>query len=238
MRILALETATRHGSVALLDGDHVHLQEFDPRGAGAVAAAAAILAEAGWKPSDLDAVAVSVGPGSFTGVRIGVSAAQGLCRGTGAVAVPVGTLEGLAWAGRRSDWGLEEGWILASVDARRAEVYAALYRVHGPEPELQWGPEAISCVALADRFARARDDLKVELGVLAGDGAALLAPLFPSESGWDAPSVLDRPWANAVARAAARKLENGESVAPQDLAPVYLRKSDAELRREQRLAAD
>jgi tRNA threonylcarbamoyladenosine biosynthesis protein TsaB len=214
------------------------MREFDPRGAGAVAAVAALLAEAGWKPSDLDAIAVSVGPGSFTGVRIGVSAAQGLCRGTDALAVPVGTLEGLAWAGRRSDWGLEEGWILASVDARRAEVYAALYRVHGAEPELKWGPEAISCVELARRFATAREDLKVELGVLAGDGAALLAPLFPKESGWAAPAVLDRPRANAVARAAARKLEKGETVAPAELAPVYLRKSDAEIRREQRLPAD
>jgi tRNA A37 threonylcarbamoyladenosine modification protein TsaB len=78
----------------------------------------------------------------------------------------------------------------------------------------------------------------VELGVLAGDGAALLAPLFPKDSGWAAPAVLDRPRANAVARAAARKLEKGETVAPAELAPVYLRKSDAEIRREQRLPAD
>jgi len=233
--ILAIETATRHGSVALLDGREVVEHEFDPRGDGVVTAMGRVLAEAGLRAADVGAVAVSVGPGSFTGVRIGVSAAQGFCRGTGAPAVPVGTLEGLAWAGRASDWGLNDVWILASVDARRGEVYAALYRIADEVPGCRWGPEAISCPELAKRFVQDARDVRVEQGVLVGDGAALLAPLFPDEAGWAAPAALARPRASAVARAAERIIENGGGVPPAQLAPVYLRKSDAEIRREERI---
>lgn len=234
MRILAIEAATPHGSVAVLDGDALLEREFDPRGEGAVVAIGEALAEAGVRPAQVDAVAASVGPGSFTGVRIGVSAAQGFCRATGAQAVPVGTLDGLAWAGRESDWGMEGVWILASVDARRGEVYAALYRVEEDLPVRKWGPEAISCPRLAERFVGG-DAVHVKQGVLAGDGAALLAELFPRDSGWAAPAVLAWPRAGAVARAGQIVLENGGAVPPAELAPVYLRKSDAEVRREARV---
>jgi tRNA threonylcarbamoyladenosine biosynthesis protein TsaB len=235
MRILAIETATPAGSVALLDGDSVIEREFDPRGAGTIVAMGEVLAEAGCVPGQVDAVAASVGPGSFTGVRIGVAAAAGFCRATGAKAVPVGTLEGLAWAGRESDWGMPGTWILASVDARRGEVYAALYRVSEGSPERKWGPEAISCSALASRFTGNAADVRVEQGVLAGDGAALLAALFPDDAGWAAPVVLSKPRAGAVARAAKRILEEGGGVPPEQLLPVYLRKSDAEVVREARI---
>jgi tRNA A37 threonylcarbamoyladenosine modification protein TsaB len=125
------------------------------------------------------------------------------------------------------------------VDARRAEVYAALYRVVAErDPELLWGPEAVSCVALAEKFTRALPSGgKVAAGVLSGDGAALLAPLFPAEAGWDRPSVLARPSARGVARAAARHLAAGGGVSPEELQPVYLRKSDAEIHRERRASS-
>jgi tRNA threonylcarbamoyladenosine biosynthesis protein TsaB len=235
VRILALETATPSGSVALLDGDSVLERTFDPRGAGTIVTMGEVLAEAGCTPGQVDAVAASVGPGSFTGVRIGVAAAAGFCRATGARAVPVGTLEGIAWAARESDWGVPETWILASVDARRGEVYAALYRVSDRVPVRKWGPEAISCAELATRFAGSAADVKVEQGVLAGDGAALLAELFPDDAGWASPIVLSKPRAGAVARAAKRILEEGGGVPPEQLLPVYLRKSDAEVVRETRI---
>lgn len=235
MRILALETATPAGSVALLDGDAVIERAFDPRGAGTIVTMGEVLAEAGCTPGQVDAVGVSVGPGSFTGVRIGVAAAAAFCRATGARAVPVGTLEGLAWAGRESDWGVAGTWILASVDARRGEVYAALYRVSDRVPERKWGPEAVSCAELAARFVGGAADVKVEQGVLAGDGAALLAELFPDDAGWASPVVLAKPRAGAVARAARKILEDGGDVPPEELLPVYLRKSDAEIVRETRL---
>lgn len=237
MKLLALEMATSAGSVALLEGTQVLQREFDPRGDGVVAAMGRILAEAGCRPVDVGAVAVSVGPGSFTGTRIAVSAAQGFCRGTGAQAVAVGTLDGLAWSARESDWGMEGAWVLPSVDARRGEVYAALYRVAGDRPELHWGPEAISCGELAVRILGNSEDTRVEQGVLVGDGAPLLAPLFPEGAGWAAPAPVARCQAGAVARAGARILESGGGVPPEQLVPVYLRKSDAEVRREQRLSS-
>ncbi|MEZ5064413.1 MAG: tRNA (adenosine(37)-N6)-threonylcarbamoyltransferase complex dimerization subunit type 1 TsaB [bacterium] len=235
--ILALDTTTRDGSVALATGGRVFERRFDPRGDGAVAALADLLAEHGVSPGEIEAVGVAVGPGSFTGVRIGVSAAQGFCRALSIPAVPVGTLDGLAALARESDWGVPGTLILASVDARRAEVYAALYRVpeDGGDTARLWGPEAISCLSLAERFARTRpEDRSVAQGVLVGDGAALLAPLFPEESGWEAPERLRHTSAAAVARAAERRLRSGGGVAAADLDPVYLRKSDAEVRREGR----
>jgi len=239
--ILALDTATGHGSVALLEGTRVYERAFDPRGEGATTAIGDLLVERGVLPAHVKAFAVSVGPGSFTGDRIGVAVAQGFCRGVGIPAVAVGTLEGLAQVARESDWGVPGTLVLASVDARRAEVYAALYRVpdDGGETALVWGPEAVSCVVLAERFARTRpEDRSVAQGVLVGDGATLLTPLFPPETGWEAPERLRRASAAAIARVAERRIQEGAAVAAADLQPVYLRKSDAEIRREQRLASD
>ena len=239
MKLLALETATRAGSVALLAGDRfVGEREFDSREEGVVAACDRLLGEAGLGAHELDGIAASVGPGSFTGVRIGVAAAQGIALAAGIPTVAVGTLEGMAWLARESDWGMQGAFLLPSVDARRAEVYAALYRVVAEtDPELLWGPEAISCVTLADRFAEAlpRGGM-VAAGVLAGDGAALLAPLFPESGGWSRPTPLARPSARGIARAGAKRLAAGEGVGPEGLQPVYLRKSDAEIQREKRLS--
>ncbi len=230
MRLIALETATPAGSVALLDGERLVERDFDPRGQGAVAALAHLLAEEGARPPEIEGFGVSIGPGSFTGVRIGVSVAQGFCRATEARAVPVGTLEGLAWAGRDSDWGVPGMLLLPSVDARRGEVYAALYRAEaaGREPARLWGPEVVSSEALAGLLAGlAVDDSE---GVLLGDGAARLAPLFPAR--WAAPAALSRARAANVARVAAAKLAAGEWVPPEKLLPEYVRKSDAESRRD------
>ena len=234
MRVVALETATPEGSVALLDAGRIVERDVDLRREGAVAGIRRLLGEAEVEPDAVDAVAVSVGPGSFTGVRIGVAAAQGLCRGLGVPAVAVGTLEGLAWAAQGSDWGMPGTLFLASVDARRAEVYAALYRggAGGEPPELLWGPDVVSCTALVRRFVEMRPEGRGPEGALVGNGAELLAPLFPAEGGWARPQSLARARASAVARAAAAKLASGETKTPAELQPVYLRKSDAEINRE------
>jgi tRNA threonylcarbamoyladenosine biosynthesis protein TsaB len=237
VRIVALETATRCGSCALLDGDRLVERPVDLRGAGAVAGLAELLREESVAPGDVDAVAVSVGPGSFTGVRIGVAAAQGFCLATGARAVAVGTLDGLAWRAVGTEWDVEGRPLLASVDARRGEVYAALYRAAagGSAPDPVWGPEAVSPPALARLFAERGPAADGVPGVLLGDGAALLFPRFPPESGWARPAGLASAGAGAVARAAAGDVVRGRTLGPDELEPVYLRKSDAEIHREERL---
>jgi tRNA threonylcarbamoyladenosine biosynthesis protein TsaB len=240
IRILALETATRHGSVALLAGERVEEREVDLRGEGVVAAVESLLSDVGVRPDELAAVAVSCGPGSFTGVRIGVSAAQGLAVGLGIPVVPVGTLEALAAAAGEHAEAVPGTLLLPSVDARRGEVYAALYRVGGPvrDPQLVWGPEPVSCAVLVEKLAGLMPtDQAVQKGILCGDGAVLLTPLFPELSGWLAPRSLGSPRAAAVARVASRRLAEGGAVHPEELEPVYLRKSDAEIARRRRLQA-
>jgi tRNA threonylcarbamoyladenosine biosynthesis protein TsaB len=240
MRMLALETATRHGSVALLEDERLEEREADLRGEGVLAAVARLLAETGVRPDELDAVAVSRGPGSFTGVRIGVSAAQGVALGVGIPVVPVGTLEALAAAAAEHAEAAPGALLLPSVDARRGEVYAALYRLResAEDPSLVWGPEPVSCAVLVEKLAGfVPADMMIPRGILCGDGAVLLAPLFPAASGWLAPQSLALPWAAAVARVAVRRFAAGGAVRPEELKPVYLRKSDAEIARRRRLQA-
>jgi tRNA threonylcarbamoyladenosine biosynthesis protein TsaB len=240
MKVAALETATTKGSVAILDGMRLVENDFDLRGDGAVFALENLLATQRITPKEIDAIAVSIGPGSFTGVRIGVAAAQGFSMGTGCKIVAVGTLEGIAENVVPTEWAVPGALILPLVDARRDEVYASLYRIPetSGEPVLEWGPEVVSCPLMAELLQKILPaGAKVDVGVLCGEGAALLAPEFHLGSGWAAPSSLSRARAGAVARVAARKLVRGQWTNAEDLQPVYLRKSDAEIAREKRQAA-
>jgi tRNA A37 threonylcarbamoyladenosine modification protein TsaB len=163
-----------------------------------------------------------------------------LALGLGLSVVPVGTLEALAAACLEEGQATEGTLLLPSVDARRGEVYAALYRV-SESAEISspvWGPEPISCGVLVEKLAGAIPaEATVERGILCGDGAVLLEPLFPAQAGWLAPPALAVSRAAAVARAAQRKLSLGGTFRPDDLEPVYLRKSDAEIARRRRLRA-
>ena len=122
--ILAIETATDVCAVALLDGGHaVATRQTDTPRAHAARLApmiAEVLSEAGIAASGLRTVAVSVGPGSFTGLRIGIGTATGLALATGAALVPVPTLDALAVAARDAGIG---GPLLAVLPSRRGEVY-------------------------------------------------------------------------------------------------------------------
>jgi len=125
--ILNIETATKNCSVSLAkDGETKVLREYAGEG---YAHAEKLhffieeaLSEAGTSFKDLDAVAVSMGPGSYTGLRIGVSAAKGLCYSLGIPLIAVDTLEVLAKA-----IGIGEGVIIPMVDARRMEAYTAVF---------------------------------------------------------------------------------------------------------------
>lgn len=129
MRLLALETATSLGSVALLD-DGVVVREHSDRVPRQhlewlVPAVAGVLTAAGWTPADVDAVAVSTGPGSFTSLRIGIATAAMWARSRGIPAVGVPTLDALALGTQT------RGLIGALLDVRRSEVVFALFRRDG-----------------------------------------------------------------------------------------------------------
>lgn len=132
MKILAVDTATEAFSVALCIDDEIH-QTFAlaPRehAARLLPTVDQVLAEGGLRLADLDLLAVTRGPGSFTGVRIGIAAVQGLALGSGLPVAPVSTLQTLALGCARRG---AKGSVLALLDARMDQVYTAGYRFDDP----------------------------------------------------------------------------------------------------------
>ncbi|MBQ1655499.1 MAG: tRNA (adenosine(37)-N6)-threonylcarbamoyltransferase complex dimerization subunit type 1 TsaB [Bacteroidales bacterium] len=135
VRIILLETSTSLCSAALLEGDEITAVRHsgEPRAHASMTApyVKEILDERGLKVSDCDAVCLSMGPGSYTGLRVGSSTAKGLCFGGGIPLLAVGTLDVLA--AQAIEAGLPEGceYIVPMIDARRMEVYTALYSAEG-----------------------------------------------------------------------------------------------------------
>src|SRR3989454_7427767 len=154
MRVLAIETATPAQSVALLDEDRLLAEaSYDAKGSRGgllLPTVDHVLRKAGVAAKDLDAVAVSIGPGSFTGLRVGLATAKGLALGTGAAVVGVSTLEALA-AGYEL---AAEITICTLLDAYRGEVYLAVFkhragRLERLHADAVLAPEAVK-EALAD----------------------------------------------------------------------------------------
>jgi len=201
--ILSFDTSAAHCAAALLRGDEVLATRLEPMAKGQAERLMPLLEEllaeagAGWR--DLAAVAVGIGPGNFTGIRISVAAARGLALSLRIPAIGVGTLEALALDLPHP--------LLAVTDARRGEVYAQEFGA-GPEE-----PRLMTAEALAA-------DLPQGLA-LVGDGAAVLQDLRPDLRAL--PPAL--PFAESLARIAAARLASGE---PQPRpAPLYLRSADA-----------
>jgi tRNA threonylcarbamoyladenosine biosynthesis protein TsaB len=126
VRLLAIETTTFTGSVAAFDAGRLLAdQRLDPQKRSAQSLAPAIhdlLTKVGWKPGDVELIAVAVGPGSFTGLRVGVTTAKTLAYTTGAQVLGVNTLEAIAHRAPESAVRL---W--AIIDAHRGQVFAARF---------------------------------------------------------------------------------------------------------------
>jgi tRNA threonylcarbamoyladenosine biosynthesis protein TsaB len=216
MRVLALDTATEACSVALLT-DAGLVGAFKEVGRGhaeqILDMVDAVLAEAGIVLEMLDGIAASVGPGAFTGVRIGVSVAQGLAFGASLPVVAVTTLEALAMQAMR---GRAEQ-VMACLDARMGEVYWGCFAT---DPER--GVAARSAPAVG-----AAESVKVPLtGPFQGIGRGFAAyPMLQALAGLDLPDGASDalPDAKDMARLGAIRLKLGEGRDPADLIPVYLR---------------
>jgi tRNA threonylcarbamoyladenosine biosynthesis protein TsaB len=204
MRILALDTCLPACSAAVLDRNSILASASEPMVKGhqerLATMAREVMQAAGLDFADLDRIGVTVGPGSFTGLRVGVAFAKGLAAALGKPCVGVGTLEALA--------GERPGLTVAVVDARREQVYVQALR----DGEALMEPQALR---LADAIAAIR--AFGEPDTLVGSGAALLSPAFPSAA--IASSQVPDPL--VVARLAAR------SQLP--TRPIYLRAPDAKL---------
>lgn len=178
---------------------------------------------------DLDAVAVAVGPGSFTGLRIGIASVKGLAWAAEKPCIPVSTLEAMAWPLSHL-----AGIIVCAMDARRQQIYNAVFLAEGGQLTRLREDRAIS---LADAAADLRD-LDGPLTIV-GDGAALCCDYLTAQ-GIDcqlAPAHLRLQSAVGVGMAAAHAgMDSAQSA--QDVAPVYLRLSQAERERLARLSAE
>jgi len=216
--LLAFETSTEACSVAVFaDGQILERFEIAPRRHAELVLpwAQALLAEAGLGKRQLGAIAVGCGPGAFTGVRLGVALAQGIALGLDLPVVPVSTLQALAYAALNEG---EKRPIVAAIDARMGEIYAAAFCSEGKGlsalgPETVLAPDAFHLPEGEDGW------FGVGTGFAAQDNAlaARLQHRFRSIDG----AALPR--ASAVARLAAQAFARGEAIAPEHLQPAYLR---------------
>lgn len=221
--LLALETATDVCGVALLDGGTIraeaHLRRPRIHAQQLVPLIQTLLDRAGCTPADLAALAVSMGPGSYTGLRIGVSTAKGLARAVNAELVGVPTLEALAAS--VTPYASPDDVICALLDARRDEVYAAAYRIADDgaiQPHSD--TEAITVDQLPDWLGAVDGRLW-----LVGDGGSKSeAPL--ASAGFAPvrlPFDLHGPSAAWVARRAVPRLEAGTVEDLTTFEPYYLK---------------
>ena len=231
MLILAFETTAKAGSVALLEDGKLLAESYQNTGLThsqtLMVMAEDMLKQAGKTVADVTTVAVAEGPGSFTGVRIGVAAAKGFAWGGQIPCCGVSTLEAMA-----QTLGVYEGHVCACMDARRNQVYNALFLADRGNLERVSEDRAI---ALADL----KSDLEHIDGpvFLVGDGAALTYKTLKDA----VPEMVLPPEhrmhqrASGVAIVAARKIAAGESGDANALTPNYLRLSQAERERAERM---
>ena len=227
MLILAFETTAKAGSVALLEDGKLLAESYQNTGLThsqtLMVMAEDMLKQAGKTVADVTAVAVAEGPGSFTGVRIGVAAAKGFAWGGELPCCGVSTLEAMA-----ETLGVYQGYVCACMDARRNQVYNALFQAEDGKLERVTEDRAIA-------LAELKTDLEHIDGpiFLVGDGAALTYKTLKDA----VPELILPPEhrmhqrASGVAILAARKLAAGEVCDANALTPNYLRLSQAERER-------
>jgi len=220
VRILALDTSTGAASVALGgDGEILALLALRiPRPSRSLLPVIeALLRALGLRPAELDAYAVACGPGSFTGLRVGMAAAQAMAFAHGRPAVGIGTLDAMAWAGRAHPAPL-----CPLVDARRGRVYAATYALEGARP-VRTGPEV-------DADPRELLRSLTHPVTLFGDGVRAHREAVAEAAPPGSRIVeCDEPLARAVLELGAAALREGSAPAPGALRPRYVRPPDARL---------
>jgi ribosomal-protein-alanine N-acetyltransferase len=232
MVVLAVETATRAGSLAIVSGGACHVRTGRSERTHAERLpleAVSFLAEHGLALRDVDLFAVVAGPGSFTGIRVGVAAVQGLALAAGRLVVSVPTLEALAdgWAPPAPH---ETTAVFACLDGQRDEVFfgawAGTLSPMSGNPVLV-SPQVGTTAELLRAIAAVPAGLPVAMIGPAGSriGAAVLEPMRPGVVWVDMPV----PLAAVAARTAARQPDR--AVRPHALKPIYIRRPDAEVAR-------
>lgn len=223
MKILSLDTSSFPASVAVLE-DSVILGEYVVRNQRKhsqhiMVMTERLLEDLGIDIAEVDAFAVTVGPGSFTGLRIGISTVRAFAQATNRRVVALNTLEALAYNLSSCD-----GFIIPMLDARRDEVFTAVYKFCA-----DGGINTVvePCVMTVSEVAKR---YKGEKCIYLGDGAIIHHDEIKDidKKANFAPANLSEVRASALATAAIRKINKGEDVHYNEVQPVYLRLSQAE----------
>ena len=228
MKILGLESSAKSASVALMEDGKLLARSFQNTGLThsrtLLPMAETMLQNCELGIADVNAVAVAVGPGSFTGLRIGVATAKGLAWPEDKPCAPCSTLESMAWPLAH----LEGRVIVCAMDARRSQVYNALFLAAGEGLQRLTPDRAIGLDQLGEELKKVEKDK-----IVVGDGARLCYNTL-TEQGITlkmAPEHLRMQSAWGVARAALELVRSGGLVSGEELAPVYCRLSQAERER-------
>lgn len=213
--LLSMDSSAVTASVALTDGDEIIKSEFVNSGLTHSETLLPMITRVmdGRKYSELDGIAITAGPGSFTGVRIGVATVKGLAFNDDIPCYSVSTLEAIAY-----NFVDKNAVVCAVMDARRMQFYNALFRVQNGKVERLCDDRSISIEDL-------RNELKqYDKVIIAGDGAKLCFQNIELENCTLADD--DRIYQNAVG--VAKAAQNKNAISPKALMPVYLRQSQAE----------
>ncbi len=226
MKILAVDTSTPAGSTALLEGENllaeVVIEHHRKHTERLIPSIDYILDQLGLEPKDIEALAVGLGPGSFTGLRIGLSTMKGMALSLGVPLFGASSLEALA---RGIVFSALPVW--AVIDARKGQVFAALFRRgDGAEIELDGDEMVLTPEELVERIK--------DKAVLAGNGARMYREIFERALGGRAvfaPPGLDYPRASQVGLIALERHNRGERDDAESLVPHYIRDADALLKK-------
>ena len=226
MLLLSFETSAKAASVALTEGSRLLGESYQNTGMThsqtLLVMAEDLLRQCGHTAADVTDVAVAAGPGSFTGVRIGVAAAKGFAWGRELPCWGVSTLEAMALS-----LGVFEGYVVCAMDARRSQVYNAIFEAKNGELTRVCEDRAISLEELGKKLAQLTGPIYA-----VGDGAELCCRSLP---GLILPPEHRRHQrAVGVGLAALRKMEAGAAADAAALVPNYLRLSQAERERLER----
>jgi tRNA threonylcarbamoyladenosine biosynthesis protein TsaB len=226
MKILGLDTATLRGSLGIIDDDEVvaeyALQREETLSARLLPAIQTLLAEARLDLHEIDGIAVSLGPGSFTGLRVGLSAVKGLALATEMPVAGIPTLDALA-----CNIPFTPYQICPLLDARKGQIYTALYKNRAGGFLEQVTPyQVLSPAALIEAIPHQET-------VFLGDGVEVCREVITqrlAEKALFAPLHLGFLRGTTVAELGLKRIRRGEADDISALVPIYVRPSDAELK--------
>ncbi|WP_418791641.1 tRNA (adenosine(37)-N6)-threonylcarbamoyltransferase complex dimerization subunit type 1 TsaB [Phosphitispora sp. TUW77] len=226
MKILGIDTATRVAGAAVVGDNRLISERFihnlKTHSQNIIPMIQQVMDDAVIKPGDLNGIAVTGGPGSFTGLRIGMSVAKTMGQVLGIPVVGVSTLKVLAWNCCHTS-----ALICPILDARRNEVYTCIYRSSPEGPEELITPAAMAIEQLLDELSRYGDPV-----IFLGDGVPVYRDTIINRLGSQAlfgTMTNSFPRAGAVAELGMIELKHDRPADYTFLQPVYLRKSEAEI---------